>query len=123
MLHDPDATETLVDAAEKRTEGKRAAKLSRVMKELKAMLRLVRAYARGDYRAVSWESMVLVVAALVYLVSPIDLIPDVLPFGLADDATVIMFVFALVHEELEDFMDWEGGPDDDDGAASARVPA
>ena len=122
LLHDADATEKLVDEAEKRTDGRRAGKLKKVMNELKAMLRLVRAYAKGDYRAVSWESMVLIVAALIYLVSPIDLIPDFLPAGLADDATVILFVVGLVHEELQDFTDWEDTRDDD-GAAGVRVPA
>lgn len=107
VLRDPEATEKLLGAAEKRTEGKRAGKLAKVAGELKAMLRLVKAYATGDYRAISWESLVLIVAGLVYLVSPVDVIPDVLPFGLADDATVILFVASMVHEELEAFVEWE----------------
>jgi uncharacterized membrane protein YkvA (DUF1232 family) len=110
LLRDPEATETLLGAAQTRAQGMRAGKLSRVMNELKAMLRLVKAYVTGEYKAVAWESMVLVVAALIYLVSPVDVIPDVLPFGLADDATVLMFVGGLVHEELEAFMEWEAGP-------------
>jgi uncharacterized membrane protein YkvA (DUF1232 family) len=110
LLRDPEATETLLGAAQTRTRGMRAGKLSKVMNELKAMLRLVKAYVSGEYKAVAWESMVLVVAALIYLVSPVDVIPDVLPFGLADDATVLMFVGGLVHEELEAFMEWEAGP-------------
>ena len=122
LLRDPDATDRLVEEASKRTKDKRSAKLGQVIEELRAMLRLVPAYAKGDYRAVSWESMVLVVAALIYLVSPIDLIPDVLPFGLADDATVVMFVVGLIHEELEDFIEWEKARGDD-GRAGVSVAA
>lgn len=119
LLHEPKEAEALVSKARERTEGKRAGKLSRVVEELKAMLRLVSAYVHGDYRGVSWESMVLIVAGLVYLVSPIDLIPDFLPGGLADDATVVLFVASMVHEELEDFMEWEKRMGDDGGPTVA----
>lgn len=127
LLHDTEASETLIEQARERTEGRRASKLSKVAQELKAMLRLVAAYVRGDYRGVSWESMVLIVAALVYLVSPIDLIPDFLPGGLADDATVVLFVATMVYEELEDFIAWEqrqgGGDDGLAGPPVAALPA
>lgn len=78
------------------------------LKELKALLRLIRAYVKGDYRDVSWESMVLIVAAVVYVVSPIDAIPDPLPVvGLTDDAAVLAFVLNLVRGEVDEFMKWE----------------
>lgn len=51
--------------------------------------------------------MVLVVAAVVYLVSPLDLIPDFLPGGLLDDAAIVAFVVGMVESELLDFMEWE----------------
>lgn len=123
VLHDPEAAEALIDQARERTEGRRASRLSKVADELKAMLRLVAAYVRGDYRGVSWESMVLVVAGLVYLVSPIDLIPDFLPGGLVDDATVVLFVATMVYEELEEFIEWEKRQGGDAGLAGAPVAA
>jgi uncharacterized membrane protein YkvA (DUF1232 family) len=70
-------------------------------------LRLIRAYAKGDYRAIPWESLLLIVAAIIYFVSPVDAIPDFLPVRLVDDAVVIAFVVGVVAEELDDFMEWE----------------
>src|SRR5205807_1931573 len=62
---------------------------------LQAMLRLIRAYFRGEYRNVSQEALVFIVAAVSYLVDPFDLIPDEIPFlGFLDDATVIAFAVA-----------------------------
>lgn len=81
---------------------------SRPVTQLKASARLIRAYAKGDYKKVSWESMVVIVGAVLYVASPIDLIPDAIPVaGLLDDATVLSFALRMVHEEVEEFLAWE----------------
>src|SRR5712691_10571846 len=46
---------------------------------LQTMLRLVRAYERGEYQQVSNDALMWIVAALNYLVNPFDLIPDRIP--------------------------------------------
>jgi uncharacterized membrane protein YkvA (DUF1232 family) len=73
-----------------------------------AMLRLVRAYSRGEYRTVSQSALLSIIAALNYLVNPFDLIPDEIPFlGFLDDATVMTFAVQRTREDLDDFMTWE----------------
>ena len=75
---------------------------------LQTMLRLVRAYERGEYRQLSNDALIWIVAGLNYLVDPFDLIPDKTPFlGFVDDATVIEFVAAKTRQTLDDFMTWE----------------
>ena len=75
---------------------------------LQTMLRLVRAYERGEYQQLSNDSLMWIVAGLNYLVDPFDLIPDKTPFlGFVDDATVIEFVAAKTRQTLDDFMTWE----------------
>jgi uncharacterized membrane protein YkvA (DUF1232 family) len=75
---------------------------------LQTMLRLVRAYERGEYRQLSNDALMWIVAGLNYLVDPFDLIPDKAPFlGFVDDATVIEFVAAKTRQTLDDFMTWE----------------
>jgi len=72
------------------------------------MLRLVRAYERGEYRQVSNDALLWIVAALNYLVDPFDLIPDMTPFlGFVDDAIVVEFVTDKTRQTLDDFMMWE----------------
>ena len=75
---------------------------------LQTMLRLVRAYHRGEYDQVSKDALLWIIAALNYLVDPFDLIPDKTPFlGFVDDATVVEFVAARTRQTLDDFMTWE----------------
>jgi uncharacterized membrane protein YkvA (DUF1232 family) len=75
---------------------------------LQAMLRLIRAYARGDYREIAKDAFLTIVAAIGYLVDPFDLIPDEIPFlGFVDDVTVIGFAVSRTRDALDDFMLWE----------------
>jgi len=75
---------------------------------LQTMLRLIRAYFRDEYRNVSQDALVYIIAAVSYLVDPFDLIPDEIPFlGFLDDATVVSFAVARSRQALDDFMIWE----------------
>jgi uncharacterized membrane protein YkvA (DUF1232 family) len=72
------------------------------------MLRLIRAYHRGEYNQVSDDALVWIIAALNYLVDPFDLIPDKTPFlGLVDDAHVVELVTDKTRRTLDAFMAWE----------------
>jgi uncharacterized membrane protein YkvA (DUF1232 family) len=75
---------------------------------LQTMLRLIGAYERGQYKEVSNDALLWIVAALNYLVDPYDLIPDITPFlGFVDDAIVVEFVADKTRQTLDDFMVWE----------------
>jgi serine/threonine protein kinase len=105
---DPDSLQALVHKA-----ARKAASVSRKpFKEnwayLQTMLRLIRAYHRGEYRQVSDDALVWIIAALKYLVDPFDLIPDKTPFlGFVDDANVVELVKDKTRRTLDDFMKWE----------------
>lgn len=75
---------------------------------LQTMLRLIRAYERGEYRQLSNDDLTWIVAALSYLIDPFDLIPDKTPFlGFVDDAIVVGFVADKTRQTLDEFMVWE----------------
>ena len=70
--------------------------------------RLIKAYALGQYREVPWKTILLIVAAVVYFVNPLDLVPDLIPLtGLTDDFAVLVWVYNSVSNEIEKFLDWE----------------
>jgi uncharacterized membrane protein YkvA (DUF1232 family) len=75
---------------------------------LQTMLRLIRAYYRGDYNVVTESTLVVIIAAIIYLVSPLDVIPDAIPaLGYLDDVTVLALALKRTRQELDDFMMWE----------------
>lgn len=120
ILKSPDDLKGFLGDVEARLERDDKGRLRELVVDVKTLVRLVRAYVKGEYRDLSSETLVLIVAALLYLVNPLDLIPDMLPAGFVDDAAVIGFVISMVRDELEGFRRWEGG-DDGGSSVSAKV--
>ncbi len=91
------------------------------------MGRMLRAYARREYRAVPWATMAAIGAALVYFVMPFDFVPDILAgFGLVDDLALVAFVMQKVTGDLQAFSQWDiaqRGGDVVDSVASSVTPA
>ena len=74
---------------------------------LQTFLRMIRAWVAGKYCTPA-ESILMIVAALLYFVSPFDLIPDGIPvFGLMDDAAVISLVARSNLTAVSNFRKWE----------------
>lgn len=76
---------------------------------LTSLPRLVKATARGEYFGTTRGRLLMLVGALLYVVSPIDLVPELfLPIlGLGDDALVISWIAASLVNETESFLSWE----------------
>lgn len=65
-------------------------------------------YVNKDYRAVPVGTIIGITAALLYLVSPVDLIPDFIPVvGQMDDAAVIAYVLKSVNNDLKEYQKWK----------------
>jgi len=85
--------------------------LERAGEQLQIMFRLVRSYASGQYRDIPATRVILIIAAFIYLVSPIDAVFDFMPGGLIDDATVLLWLFDQLRTEMEAFVAWEESRD------------
>lgn len=77
-------------------------------KDVDLLLRLSKAWATGKYKNVSIATILIVVGAIIYLLDPIDALPDFLPLlGLTDDVAVIGLAISRVRAELDKFEEWE----------------
>ena len=75
---------------------------------LMSMIRMIREYDRGEYRDISSPKLLIIVAAIIYFVSPFDVIPDWIPvLGHIDDAFVVGLALKSVRGDLDTFMAWE----------------
>ena len=87
---------------------KKNSPLGRFITDLKLLFSIIQDYVKGEYRVVPFWSIAAIVAALLYVLSPIDLIPDFIPvIGLVDDALVIAACLAMVEEDLLKYKDWK----------------
>lgn len=106
---EPSRLRALTDRAGKKLSRQRGT-LGTIRTDVPVLIRLVRAYVRGDYRRIPWKALLMAAGALVYFVMPADLIPDILVgTGFLDDAAVIAYVIKTLRDDLKRFEAWESG--------------
>lgn len=87
---------------------KSKSRITEGLNDIYTLMRLLAAYATGEYRQIAFKSMVAVVAALIYFLNPMDLIPDIIAtVGFLDDLTILAFVIKTFKEEIDRFVEWE----------------
>jgi uncharacterized membrane protein YkvA (DUF1232 family) len=107
-VNDPNRLLTLLLGAREKINHVPRGPFAETWPYLMAMIRLIRAYHHHDYRDVSSQNLLVVVAAMIYFVSPLDVIPDSVPIlGHIDDAFVVRLALESVRADLDTFMAWE----------------
>ena len=75
--------------------------------QIKVLVDLIQCTVTGKYKDMQVKSLVTVVAALIYFLSPIDIIPDFIPLlGFVDDFALISWVFSTISSEVQLFEKW-----------------
>ena len=81
--------------------------LRKFLSNLRDLFGLLRAHAKGDYREVPWSTIAAGAATLLYILMPIDAIPDLIPgAGLVDDAAVLALALKLIGKDLAKYAEW-----------------
>ncbi|NBA84490.1 DUF1232 domain-containing protein [Emticicia sp. CRIBPO] len=79
-----------------------------IRERLVVLGKLIKAYATGEYRDIELKNVVIIIASLVYFLSPIDLLPDIIPvLGFTDDVAFLTFIFRSLGDEIEKFEIWD----------------
>jgi uncharacterized membrane protein YkvA (DUF1232 family) len=88
--------------------GKAHGPLEKFAKNISLLFSVVKDYANGKYREIPWTTIAAIVGSLLYVFSPIDLIPDFIPIvGLADDAGVIGICLSGIAHDLKKYEIWK----------------
>ena len=81
--------------------------LSRLFEDFKLLFLLVRDYWKGVYRDVSIWSILVFSMGIIYILSPIDIIPDFnLGIGQIDDAVVLLLCLNFLEKDLYKYKEW-----------------
>jgi len=82
--------------------------LEKFAKNIKLLFSFVKDYANGSYKEVPWTTIAAIIGSLIYIFSPIDLIPDFIPvLGLTDDAAVLGLCLAGIASDLKKYEIWK----------------
>lgn len=74
----------------------------------KLMINMLKDYKQGLYHNVPWFTIASIAFALLYVLNPLDLIPDFIPgFGYVDDLSVFTLALRFVETDLHKYLDWK----------------
>jgi uncharacterized membrane protein YkvA (DUF1232 family) len=88
--------------------GKNKASLGGIKENLMLLVNVVTDIIKGNYKGFSKKSALLIVGGLLYLVSPLDVIPDfIFGLGFLDDIYVVNLIFQRIGKELSTYRTWK----------------
>lgn len=100
------ANKTIKDALGKAITYKGA--LDGVWVKMVLLFGVAKDYVNGDYTEIPKRSIVAILGGLIYFLSPIDVIPDFVPFlGFIDDIFILNLVYKQVIKDLDKYKEWK----------------
>lgn len=105
MLKDPDKMERFLQRLERKLKVIPVA--GEKLADVPIMASLVRSYVKKEYTDIPIGTVIAIISALIYFVSPIDIVPDSIPvIGYFDDAAVVAACWKLVDSDVEEYVKW-----------------
>lgn len=102
-----DIGETIGKGKNAEQMAKESSFLRQYWKDIKTSFALLKDWYMGNYTKIPFRMVASIAGAMLYLVSPLDVVPDWLPFGgLLDDALVLAAVFAMSRRDLDEYLAW-----------------
>ncbi len=82
--------------------------LTRFMDDIKILISMVKDYWNSSYRQGPWWTVAAAATALLYVLNPMDIVPDFIPFiGLLDDAAVVSACLFMLERDLAAYRAWK----------------
>ena len=108
---DKDKTDELIKEAMEKAAGKSG--FEEIYEKIQLSFELVKDYVSGSYREISKSTIISILGAIIYFVSPIDAIFDAIPvLGFLDDAAILGFVIRQVDSDIRKYRVWKAFQDD-----------
>lgn len=106
VVSDPERLEKLAKDSFSLLRGKHS--FSRVQSEAELLVHMVKDTVSGRYRGIGKKNILMIVAGLLYLVNPMDIVPDfIFAIGFADDLGVLVYIMSKLSEEIADYRQWK----------------
>ncbi|MDX1761253.1 MAG: YkvA family protein [Christiangramia sp.] len=74
----------------------------------KVMFGMLKDYRKGVYSKVPWFTIATIAFALLYILNPLDIVPDFVPgIGYIDDLAVLTFGLRFIESDIHNYLDWK----------------
>ena len=111
ILDDDEKVDSFLENTEKKL--KTVPKLGDKLSMIPMLLMLVKDYVKKYYTEFPSGTMLAIVAALIYFLSPADLVSDIVPIlGFADDAAILGKCLDFAKDDLKKYNKWKYGKEE-----------
>lgn len=105
LIEDADRMENFLQRLEEKI--KIIPKFGERLANIPILASLIRKYVNKEYTQIPIGTIMAIVGALIYFVSPLDIIPDSIPIlGYFDDAAVVAVCWKMVESDVEEYLEW-----------------
>lgn len=85
---------------------------SDVSDDIKESMEMLIAWKDGSYTQLSQNTILLLVAGLIYIVNPLGIVPKFLKRNLIGDILIILYILKRIRDELEQYRAWKNQGED-----------
>ena len=81
--------------------------LSKYLELGRIMISMLKDVKRGTYKNIPWFTIATIVMALLYVLNPMDIVPDFIPgIGYIDDVAILTLGVGWIESDLHRYLDW-----------------
>lgn len=82
----------------------------KIINEIKLFISIIKDYINGNYKEVPFWTIGAITFSLLYLLSPIDFIPDFIPIiGYIDDVLILTTCYKMIKKDMDKYRLWKEG--------------
>ena len=83
------------------------------LSHIPVFISMIRSYVKKEYTKAPVGTIVAIISAIAYFLSPVDIIPDGIPVaGYVDDAAIITACLSIVDSDIKEYILWRDSKED-----------
>ncbi len=107
ILKDKTKLSRLLEESMKKAKANRIGPVDEIWNKLQIVFSLLKDWIAGEYKQIPIGSLMILVVGLIYFITPIDILPDLIPGGFVDDVVIFGFLFKQVSSDIEAYRLWK----------------
>lgn len=112
IITNADKTSKLINDAMEKVNKISKGPVEEIWDNLLVFFDLMSDWLKGNYRNVPIGSIIMIVASIIYFLTPFDIIPDfIVGLGYIDDMSIISYTFRQIQTDIDKYQVWRSVKD------------
>lgn len=112
IITNADKTSKLINDAMEKVNKISKGPVEEIWDNLLVFFDLMSDWLKGNYRNIPIGSIIMIVASIIYFLTPFDIIPDfIVGLGYIDDMSIISYTFRQIQTDIDKYQVWRSVKD------------